>query len=479
MLLKRIKTRIALSFSLLFLIVAIPAIIYAFHQGKIFFEGMYLRQMKVAALSVRNISGGATPLDPDSLTARISRITSSSAFLLSPDRQVISRAYESPGADTARLLSVPIPLSEAKTDVDLISHRFLRVHSQRYLQVQADLPGGRVLLQVKSFGRASMLLARIREVIFWSSFLGLIALVAVAFWVSAKITKPLEELTEQARKILDGRHPEKTSITSPDEVGDLADTLNDIVDNLNMARQRLGKLETMRREFFAKVRGGMESPLDAILKQVDDLRQSPAGGDALSRERLDAIARQASGLKRIIRALIEISEIEFGEAAVEQYSFSIGEMIGETAGLFESRIAEKGLRFDVNYEKNSEYALVMGDRRLLKVVLENLLSNAVDFTDSGFIEIDCRSEGAGVMVAVSDSGHGIASENLDRVFERFFSNKGPRLLDTEGPGLGLAVAMHIIAAHGQKLEVESTLGTGSRFSFWLPLAPQTPAESEK
>jgi len=108
---RRIKVRIALSFSLLFLIFAVPAIIYAFNQINIFFEGNYLQQMNVAGQAVSSFYNKG--IDSDSLTAEISRITATTVFLLNKDAAILSSHYEDPIGDSSYLLSIPIAQFEA------------------------------------------------------------------------------------------------------------------------------------------------------------------------------------------------------------------------------------------------------------------------------------------------------------------------------------------------------------------------------
>jgi signal transduction histidine kinase len=468
--LKRIKTRIALAFSILFLIVAIPAIIYIFGQVTFFVEWMYLQQMRVAALTARTILNENSNISYDSLTTKISSITSTTVFLISPNGGILSRYYEEPASDSAMLLSFPILNSGTTADKGEIRHKYIQVGFRKYLQVQIELAGGLKLLQVKSFANASKLMARMREVIFWSSFLGLMALIAVAFWVSAKITKPIEELTIFAKRIRLGDLPEKTSVQSPDELGDLADALNNIVDDLNRSQDRLDRLENMRREFFANVREKMELPVISIQNNLHRLLDISDGQDKSARESLERALGQSKNLQQMIRSLIEISQLEYGEISLELKTFHLRQLLDEFEREFKPKVAAKGLCFEFDFAPGLELVLVIGDKAFLNVVLRNLVSNALDFTDKGFIKISCVDEDEKVRINIEDSGRGIPQNQLDRIFERFYRVIEPEFEDYERTGLGLAIAKHIIDAHEQRIEVESTLGVGSCFSFWLKKA---------
>lgn len=466
--LRQIKTRIALTFSLLFIVFTVPAIIYAVNQVNLFFNGIYLEQMRAVGLSLAAVSDMGELPNSDSLTAEVSSITGSNVVLFSKTGEILSRHFEGSVHDTNAALYFPIlrVASDTTDQFERIRHKFVQRGNRRYLQVQTELDGDMKLLQVKSLQRVTMVARRVREVIIWSSFLGLIALIAVAFWVSANISRPVEQLTAFARQIRTGENPPTTDIKSPDEVGDLADVMNAIVSDLNRARDRMNHLETVRRDFFANIGQELERPLEKINAALADLRRSPAL-DAASRESLEQAAAQSRSLRRIIHTLIEISALEYGEVSLAMRSFPLAELIKPLADKYQGRIASRGLEFVVEMTPEQSAMRVRGDTRLLKIALRNLLNNAVDFTEKGAIKIIVADEGDKVKITIEDTGPGIPQEELVRIFERFYRVKTGQPRDDERPGLGLAMAKHIMEAHAQKLEAESTLGVGSRFSIWL------------
>jgi signal transduction histidine kinase len=465
--LRRIKVRIALAFSALFLAVAIPAIIYTFSQVEIFFEGMYLQQMRVAGLTAGALSMSNPQIDPDSLISHISEITSTSVFLISKNGQELARHVDDPAMESLTTLSTPIFKLPGITS-DKTVHKFIRIGRQRYLQVQTELANGDKLLQVKSFSKVSMLKARMREVIFWSSFLGLIALVAVAFWVSANITNHLERLTAFAQRIRLGQSPDKIDLKSPDEVGELADALNDIVDNLNQTRDDLTRLEKTQRDFFGQIGVRLEQPLLAIGNRLENIIDTASTLDAASRERLRTALVQAKKIQEIIRTLIEISQLELGEVSLDIRPVKLAEIVELSTSCFKMEALRKGLRFDTAFCSDNIY--VLADKKWLIIALENLISNAVEFTDEGFIKIACEVSGHLVFIKIEDSGCGIPQDQVNRIFERFYRIESKDAQDNAG--LGLVLAKEIILAHGQKLDVESRLGVGSYFNFCLEIAKQ-------
>lgn len=467
---RKIKTRIALSFSLLFLAVAIPAIIYALHQVDLFFQGMYLTQMLAAGKTVSVVYSPVTALRLDSLASAVSDITTSSVFIISPNGAILTRHYESTASDTAYQLSLPILLADSTISRQEVRHRVIEVDRRRYLQVQAQLPDGSKLLQVKSLDAVSYLMFQMRRVIIFASFLVLIALVAVAFWVSANIIHPLERLTAFAQKIRADQLPERIEIKSPDEVGDLAQNLNLMVEDLRQSRERVANLENIRRDFFVRVHEELEAPLAAIRGQLESSIASVPANDPHNGAIIRQAIRQVTNLERTMHALIAISRLELGEAAPQIRQFKLRDLINGVANLYREEIFEKKLDFPIEVPAGLENCIIEGDEELLAIVLSNLIANAVASTDEGFIKIVCSDDDDRLKVTVEDSGRGIPAQHLSRIFERFYRipDNVERPNEHEQAGLGLAIAKHIIEAHGQELQVYSQLGLGSKFSFYLP-----------
>jgi signal transduction histidine kinase len=459
--LKRIKVRIALTFSILFLFFAIPAIFYASSQVNLFFTGMHIQQMRIAGMTASTMFDKLPESRYDSLTADISRLTLTSVFLIAPNGAISSRHYADGSADTSALLSIPI--LNPTSDSGVVRYKFIQLNFVRFLKLQTELPGHYKLLQVKSFTGASELIARAQQIIIWSSFLGLVALIAVAFWVSAKITQPIEELTEVAQKIRLGHLPDKTNVKSPDEVGDLADALNDIIESLSQYRARLTRLEGMRRDFFGNINEKLEHPVKMIKENLEFLKRNNPSDIPEFKQHLDQAREQTRNLKKIIHTLIEISELEFGEMSLEIKAVPIKPLIEKVIGKYQERAVQKGLALLSELSPELEEVSVEGDFKLLRLALDHLVSNAVEFTAKGSVKISVIEEDGAIRITVEDTGDGIPADRLDRIFERFYQVEPT----PENAGLGLAIVKHILDAHERKIEVESIVGVGSKFSFWL------------
>lgn len=138
-----------------------------------------------------------------------------------------------------------------------------------------------------------------------------------------------------------------------------------------------------------------------------------------------------------------------------------------TIKIFENKIKEKGLQLIVDIK--TEDTNIFGDEFKIEQVLINLIDNAINYTDKGFIKISFyRDEKNNAIFEIEDSGIGIPKEHLNRIFERFYVVNKSRSRKTGGTGLGLSIVKHIVSLHNGKIEVDSEVGRGTTFKITLP-----------
>lgn len=172
-------------------------------------------------------------------------------------------------------------------------------------------------------------------------------------------------------------------------------------------------------------------------------------------------------MQRLIQDLLDVSRIESGTLAVEHTRIGLAQLVVECVEAQRSLAASADLELRVDLPR--ELPEVLGDRDRLLQVLENLIGNAIKFTGpGGRIGVGASATAGEVLLWVSDTGPGIAAEDLPRVFDRFWqAQKAGR----RGAGLGLPIVKGIVEAHGGRVWVESTLGQGSTFLFTIPVVP--------
>ena len=234
----------------------------------------------------------------------------------------------------------------------------------------------------------------------------------------------------------------------------------------------LRRLEGVRREFVANVSHELRTPLTSIRALVETLQSGAVDDPAVTQEFLERIVHEVDRLTALVEDLMDLARLEAGRAAVRFETVPASDLL-RTAG---ERLREQVARaqLDLSYDLPEVLPEVLVDRRRIEQVVLNLVHNAIKFTPAGgAITISARQDGDRVAVSVRDTGVGIARDELDRLFERFY--KSDKARRSEGTGLGLAIAKHIVQAHGGDISVESEQGRGSVFGFTVLVAGSSEA----
>jgi two-component system phosphate regulon sensor histidine kinase PhoR len=324
------------------------------------------------------------------------------------------------------------------------------------------------------FVRAALRLDEIRSIdsqvkaIVWViGFIILVCIAIVSVNVSRRITEPIMAIARTAREIRDGDLSQRIAITSHDEIGALAASINDMAETLGNDIVQLRKLERVRSEFLGNVSHELRTPIFSLQGFLETLLDGAIDDPSVNREFLEKAHKHAGRLNALLNDLIEISRIESGEMKMSFRYVPLAEFVLETVAELRPAAEKKGIQMTVDVSRTPEER-VYADRARLTQVMINLLDNAVKYTDSGG-SVTCltRREGDRCIVEVRDTGAGIAPEHHARVFERFYRVDRDRSRDVGGTGLGLAIVKHIVEAHGGAIGLASAPGRGSTFSFSL------------
>lgn len=171
---------------------------------------------------------------------------------------------------------------------------------------------------------------------------------------------------------------------------------------------------------------------------------------------------------RLVEELLDLSRMQAGELELHRESTDPGELVAHVEEVFRPRAEEKGLQLEADAEAGLPAVSLDYDRMVQ--VLSNLVDNAINHTEAGRVAVQARRNGTGntVEIRVSDTGEGIAPQELEHLFERFY--RGRSTARRRGTGLGLAITREIVRAHGGEIEAHSSLGAGTVFSIQLPAA---------
>jgi two-component system phosphate regulon sensor histidine kinase PhoR len=228
----------------------------------------------------------------------------------------------------------------------------------------------------------------------------------------------------------------------------------------------LKSLQTMRREFVGNISHELRTPLAGIKAIIETLQDGAISDKKAARDFLARVDGEVDRMMQMVTELTELSRIESGRGDLKPETVNLNSLIEEVIANFKPQADIK--RVALSAELFTDLPLIRADKDRIYQVITNLVHNAIKFThSSGSVLISTEVSENWVLVKVSDTGVGIPREDLHRIFERFY--KADKARSGEGAGLGLAIAKHIVQAHGGNIWVESEEGKGSTFFFNLPL----------
>ncbi len=303
---------------------------------------------------------------------------------------------------------------------------------------------------------------RFLERVQWTVAVGAVAAASLALtlgWVLARgLTRPLRDLTAATRAAADGDLQRRVVVGSQDELGQLAAAFN------RMSEQLAHSMDS-RRQMTADVAHDLRTPISIILGHLD----AAEDGVVPSGEAMRIIREEAGRLERLVQDLHVLAMADAGALPLNRTWQPIAPVLEQAVASHLPLAHSRGVTLDLQMEASLPPVEV--DAIRLSQVLDNLLENALRHTPrTGAVRLRAKSKGEFVEIQVQDSGRGIDSQALDRVFDRFYRTDPSRQREIGGSGLGLAIARSIVEAHGGRIWAESAEGSGASFLFTLPAA---------
>lgn len=306
----------------------------------------------------------------------------------------------------------------------------------------------------------------------WRAFLGIFALTAVTvllvvFMATATTTmqqtKPINDLVSAARRFADGNFDARVYDTGrDDEIGELTEAFNLMADSLQ-------KTEQQRREFVANISHELKTPMTTIAGYANGILDGVISPEE-ERQYLTIIAEESHRLSRLVRRMLDVSQLQNIDMIKEKRPFDLSESMRRVLISMEKKITDRGL--DVEVEIPEDEVIVLGDNDLLTQVIYNLLENAAKFaTPDSTLFLGLEKQEQKAVVTVKNHGETIAEEELPRLFERFHKSDRSRSMDKDGVGLGLYIVRTILDQHREKITVTSKDGV-TTFAFTVQLAQE-------
>lgn len=233
--------------------------------------------------------------------------------------------------------------------------------------------------------------------------------------------------------------------------------------------EQMIQMEKYRKDFLGNVSHELKTPIFNIQGYIETLLDGAVDDPTINRQYLLKAASNVDRLNYIVRDLLELSQYETGEMLLEITRFDIHFLAKEIYDSFEIKAIEKNIK--LGFKKGSDNSVfVLADKEKITQVFNNLISNALNYGNrDGEVNIGFFKADENLLIEVSDDGYGIAEEHIPRLFERFYRVDAHRSRTEGGTGLGLSIVKHILEAHGQSINVRSTIGKGSTFWFMLKL----------
>lgn len=309
--------------------------------------------------------------------------------------------------------------------------------------------------------------AAIFKMFFIAALFALALTFVLVYLVSYRLTKPLREMSAAAKQYATGDFSKRINIKRSKFRISGHDEIDELVQAFNTMAQALATLEMSRRSFVANVSHELKTPMTTIGGFIDGILDGTIEKEKET-QYLKVVSDEVKRLSRLVTGMLNMSKIEAGELDLKPQRFDISEMIFRTMLGFEQLIDNKHI--EVRGLDTLENNLVTADKDMINQVVYNLIDNAVKFTpDGGYIEVSSKSDIEKVIIKIRNSGKGIPSEELDKIFERFYKIDKSRSYDVKGAGMGLYIVKTIIELHGGQIVARSEPGEYAEFIFQLPL----------
>ncbi len=340
--------------------------------------------------------------------------------------------------------SLTLVLPKGRLDV-LYYSAPIKVEGVQVATIQVALP----VVKNQSF-LSNLLLFDLAEL-----FLAILISLFLGHFLADKALSPVTHLMEEVKKINTENVTERvdTSILSNDEIGELADTFNDML-------EKISESVKSQKRFISDASHELRSPLTAIIGHSEMLIKRFESNPEIVKKSSNVILKEAKRLKNLVNDMLYLSRYHVKGIKID--IVNISEILKDVF----INLQELYPQLSINIDKNTEKFNFIGDKEAIRRVIINLIDNALNSIDSeGFVNVSLEVENEKLKLIVKDNGCGIDKENLDKLFERFYRVDSARNSKKGGSGLGLSIVHEILKAHDAKIIVESEIGKGSVFSI--------------
>ncbi len=302
-------------------------------------------------------------------------------------------------------------------------------------------------------------LSRVNAAVGLSALGAIIVALILGALLARSLTSPIRRLTNATRVVAQGELGHQVEVTTRDELGNLTASFNQMSADL-------ARINQSRRQMTADIAHDLRTPLSVILGYTEALSDGKLAG---SPDMYTVMHKEAQQLQRLIEDLRTLSLADAGELPMNRQETDPADLLERIAAAHQVQAQERGVALQVSAQETLPAVLMDPDR--MAQVLGNLVSNALRYTPaSGTVTLGAAAIAQTLHLTVTDTGSGIAPEDLPHIFERFYRGEKSRQQQEDESGLGLAIARSLVLAHGGNISADSTPGEGTIFTISLPLS---------
>jgi len=277
--------------------------------------------------------------------------------------------------------------------------------------------------------------------------------------MSSRISKPIKDITQSAAEMGRGNYGVQFKGGKYSEIRELAETLTD-------ASRELEKSDMYQKDLMANVSHDLKTPLTMIRYYAEMIRDLSGDIPEKREQHLSVIIDEADRLNRLVDDMLTISRMQQKSIVLERADFDIVETARSLLDSYDILAEQEGYEFI--FDGEDEPVFVNGDKAKIKQVFSNLINNAVKYCgEDKVIIVSVKRDGKKVRCEVTDHGEGIAPDEINHVWERYYKSSTHHVRPTSGSGLGLSIVREILTLHKAEYGVDSELGEGSTFWFEL------------
>ena len=276
-----------------------------------------------------------------------------------------------------------------------------------------------------------------------------------------QVHRPIKEITRATNEYSKGNLSYHVKPMHNDEIGRLGMSLDYMASQLNES-------DKFQQKFLSNISHDFRSPLTSIKGYLEAIQDGTIPPEMLDKY-IGIMLFETERLTKLTSNILTLNELDPKSVRLDKSTFDLNSIIRHTVETFEGTCKKKGIKFNITYANSVQN--VKADKGRIQQVIYNLIDNAIKFSkENSYIYITVKEKGEKAQISIKDTGCGIAKEDIDKIWDRFYKSDSSRGRDKKGSGLGLSITKEVIQAHGENIDVVSTVGVGTEFIFTLELA---------